>query len=106
MQTQLWVLIALIALLGIWVYFQSRRKTWYKVTLANNEERLLYRDLQVRFWRASDKYVRFKNEQGLEVTFPSQGHWVLQWEEVPLAKLNEVRESMRKRAQELAGAQQ
>lgn len=86
-----WILIGLIVLIGVGITLQSRKKKWYKVYLANNDVLLLYRDIRERWWRTSDRYMRFKDEFGREITFPSNAHWVLMWEEVDEEELDIVR---------------
>jgi len=88
------VLLVLIVALGAIVIMGSRKRKWYKVYLANDEVRLLYRDLNERWWRTSDRYMRFKDENGNEVTFPSGAHWVIMWEEVIKEDLEKVREDI------------
>lgn len=98
-------LIALVAIVvvAIWVTIGSRKKRWYKVFLANNEVMLLYRDLNERWWRTSDRYMRFKDEFGREVTFPAEAHWIIRMEEVPDAEVSAVREQLyQMRERELA----
>lgn len=85
--------ILIIALIG-WVTIGSNKRRWYKVYLANNDVKLLYRDLNERWWRTSDRYMRFKDERGQEVTFPSNAHWVIMWESVSEAELPKVREEI------------
>lgn len=91
-----YVIIGLIVLLGVWITFGSRKKRWYKVYLANNDIMLLQRDIKERWWRTSDRYLRFVNEQGHEITFPSNAHWVLMWEEVPDSEIDIVRDEIRR----------
>lgn len=86
-----WILIGIILLIGVWIIFQSRKRKWYKVYLANNDVLLLYRDIKERWWRTSDRYMRFKDEFGREITFPSNAHWVLMWEEVDPDEVEIVR---------------
>ncbi len=89
------VLVLLIAVLGVWVMAGSKRVRWYKVYLANNDVLLLRRDLNERFWRTSDRYMRFKDEFGKEITFPSNAHWVLMWQEVPKNEIEIVKQEIR-----------
>lgn len=84
-------IIALIIILAIWVSVGSKKRTWYIVYLANNDVKLLCRDLNERWWRTSDRYMRFKDESGKEITFPSNAHWVLMWEAVPKDGLDAAR---------------
>lgn len=97
-----YVVIGLIFALGIWVTFGSRKKKWYKVYLANNDVLLLQRDLKERWWRTSERYMRFVNEEGKEVTFPANAHWILMWEEVPEVELDIVREEIRRMKETMA----
>lgn len=90
------ILLVVVAVVAIWVVIGSRRKKWYKVYLANNSVLLLYRDINERWWRTSDRYMRFKDQYGREVTFPSEAHWVLFWEEVPSGELDVAREEIRR----------
>lgn len=99
-----YVLIGLIILLGIWVMFGSRKKKWYKVYLANNDVMLLQRNLRERWWRTSDRYMRFIDEKGKEITFPSNAHWVLFWEEIPNNELEVARHDIQMIKQKLADA--
>jgi hypothetical protein len=82
--------------LMLWVSFGSKKKKWFKVYLANNDVMLLYRDFNERVWRTSDRYMRFKDEYGREVTFPSNAHWILMWESVADDKVAEEKENIRK----------
>ena len=87
----------LIAIVAIWIIVGSKKRKWYKVLVANNEILLLYRDINERLWRTSDRYMRFKNEQNKEITFPSNAHWVLMWEEIPMSEISLVREEINRR---------
>jgi hypothetical protein len=89
------VAVVILALMA-WVSFGSKKKKWFKVYLANNDVMLLYRDLGERWWRTSDRYMRFKDEYGREVTFPSNAHWILMWESVADDKVETVKEEIRK----------
>lgn len=82
--------------LMIWVITGSKKRMWYKVYLANNDVMLLYRDLNIRWWRTSDKYLRFKKEDGEEITFNSNGHWILFWESVNIKNLNVARQEVQR----------
>ena len=96
-----YIIIGLIVALALWITFGSRRKKWYKVYTADNKIMLLQRDIKERWWRTSDRYMRFMDEWGKEWTFPSNAHWVLYWVEVPENELETVRdEIMRIRQQE------
>ena len=95
------ILAVLVLSLIIWVITGSKKKIWYKVYMANNDVMLLYRDLNERWWRTSDRYMRFKTEQGVEITFPSNAHWVLFWEAIPEGTLDVAREEV-KRAKDSA----
>ena len=97
-----WILIGFIALLGLWVIIGSRKKRCYLVYLANNDILLLWRDLNERWWRTNDRYLRFKNEEGKEITFPSNAHWVLMWEEVPNNEISLAREKIQNMKEKLA----
>ena len=91
------LVIAAVIIVGVAIYITvgSKKRKWYKVTLANNDVMLLYRDLNERWWKTNDRYMRFVNEYGKEVTFPSAAHWILMWEEIPSTELNRVREEIR-----------
>ena len=93
---------ALIVGLIVWVIYGSKKRQWYKVYMANNDVMLLYRDLNERWWRTSDRYLRFKNEQGDEVTFPTNGHWVLMMESVRPDQVNNARMEIQKIKEKLA----
>ncbi len=72
-----YILIGLIVLIGIWVYVGSKKIKWYLVYLANGDVMLLCRNLNERWWRSNGTYLRFKDERGDEVTFLTQGHWIM-----------------------------
>ena len=93
---------ALVVALSAWVILGSHKKQWYKVYLANNDVMLLCRDMNERWWRTSDRYMRFKNEMGVEVTFPSNAHWILMWEAVPDSQVEKVRTDIYRMKQNLA----
>ena len=97
-----WIIIGFIVLLGLWIVIGSRKKRWYKVYLANNDVLLLKRDMNERWWRTNDRYLRFKNEDGKEITFPSNAHWVLMWEEIPDSELSLAREEIQRMKEKLA----
>ncbi len=96
------IMAVMIVAVGTWIIIGSKRRRWYKVYLANNEILLLYRDFKERWWRTSDRYMRFKDEHGREVTFPSNAHWVLMWEDVRKDEIDVVRDELRRRKEELA----
>lgn len=96
------IMAAMIVGVGVWIIVGSKRRRWYKVYLANNEILLLYRDFKERWWRTSDRYMRFKDEHGKEITFPSNAHWVLMWEEIHKNEVNLVSEELQRRKKELA----
>lgn len=89
-----YVLLGLIVLLALWVIFSSKKVKWYKVYLANNDVMLLKRDLRERWWRTSDRYMRFKDDHGNEITFPGGAHWILMMEEVPDGQVELAREEI------------
>lgn len=102
-----YILIGLIVILGLWITLSSRKKRWYKVYRAREDEYgmnlvLLYRDIRERWWRTSDRYMRFKDEQGREVTFPDSAHWALWWIEVLPEELDVVRDEIRRMKEKLA----
>jgi hypothetical protein len=98
-----WVLIGIIVITLAWISFGSRKKRWYKVYLANNDVMLLQRDLKERWWRTSDRYLRFVDEFGREHTFPTNGHgWILYWVEVPNKELSIVKEEIKRIKEERA----
>ena len=90
-----YVLIGLIITVGVWIFVGSKKVRWYKVYLASKDVMLLGRNLRERWWRTSDRYMRFIKETGEEITFPSQAHWILFWEEVPNGMLDKAREEIR-----------
>ena len=92
----------IILIVGAWTIIGSRKKKWYKVYMANNDVRLLCRDLNERWWRTSDRYLRFKDEHGREITFPSNGHWVLMWEEIPDELIEFTKEEIKRIKESLA----
>ena len=77
--------------LFFYIFTNSKKKRWYKVTLANQNVMLLSRDIGDRWWRSNSYWLRFKKEDGTEVSFSSGGHWVLMLEEVSESKLQDVR---------------
>lgn len=94
------LLILFIIIIGIWIIVESRKKTWYKVYQADNNVRLLYRDFNSRMWRTSDRYMRFKDEWGHEVTYPSGAHWVIMWEEIKPEELEVAKDEIRRMKEE------
>jgi len=89
-------IIALIAIVGvaIWIFFGSKKRQWYKVYLADNRVYLLYRDMNERWWRTNDRYLRFKDEQNREYTFPSSAHWILMMVAVKETELESARQEV------------
>jgi hypothetical protein len=77
--------------LFLFILANSKKKRWYKVTLANQTIMLLSRDIGDRWWRSNTYWLRFKKEDGTEVSFSSGGHWVLMLEEVSESRLQDVR---------------
>ena len=65
-------------------------RKWYKVYLANNDVRLMSRGWGER-WRSNDKCIRFRDDNGHEVTFPAAAHWVLFWEHIAEDEVSLVR---------------
>lgn len=97
------VLLGVIVITAVWIFLGSRKKQWYKVYQADGVILLLYRDLNERWWRTNDRYMRFKDKSGREVTFPSAAHWIIRWEEVVDNEVAMVEgEIYRMREQELA----
>lgn len=96
-----YALMAVVVGMLIWVTIGSSKKTWYKVYLANGDILLLQRDLKERWWRTSERYMRFKDERGREITFYSGGHWVLMTEEVPIKELENVKAEIRQHREEI-----
>lgn len=92
----LYFILGSIVILAIWVTLGSRKKTWYKVYLANNDVMLLCRDMNNRWWRSNGTYLRFTTEQGVEITFPANAHWILMMEEVPIDQLDVARADIRR----------
>ena len=78
-----WVIIiaAMLVVLVVYSSLSTGKKKWYKVFLTNNDVMLLYRDFSERWWRTNDRYLRFKNEEGKEVSFLDDGRWILFMEE-------------------------
>ena len=74
-------------------------RKWYKVYLANNDVRLMSRGWGER-WRSSDKYPRFRDDNGHEVTFPAEAHWVLFWERISNEEIIQVREELARMREE------
>ena len=70
--------------------------------LANNDIMLLQRDLKERWWRTSDRYMRFVDEFGREYTFPANAHWILFWVEVLEGQLEEAKLELQQEKKELA----
>jgi hypothetical protein len=66
------------------------------VYLANSDVMLLYRDLNERWWRTSERYMRFKKESGEEITFPSNAHWILMWESIPEGGLDTAKSKVQR----------
>jgi hypothetical protein len=97
-----WVIIGIIGVILLWISFGSRKKKWYKVYLANNDVMLLQRNLKERWWRTSDRYLRFVDEFGKEWTFPSNAHWILMWVEVPDKEISIVKEEIKRIKEERA----
>lgn len=91
-----------ILFLAIWIIRESRCVKWYKVYMANDDVKLLKRDFKERMWRTSDRYMRFKDEYGREVTFPAGAHWILMWEEVDSGELDIVREQIKRMKEDMA----
>lgn len=79
--------------------FSGRKKAWYKVYLANNDVRLMYRSWRER-WRSTDKSARFRGDNGNEITFPAEAHWILMYERIPDSQVELVRLELMKLAQE------
>ena len=92
----------LLLALAIWIIYGSKKRQWYKVYLANNDVLLLYRDMNERWWRTSDRYLRFKDEKGSEITFPTNGHWVLMWEAIPLDRVEITKQEIKRMKENLA----
>lgn len=57
---------------------------------------LLYRDMNERLWRTNGTYLRFKDELNNEVTFMSNGHWVLKMISVPVSQLELARAEVKR----------
>ena len=101
-----YILIGLIVLLALWITFSSRKKKWYKVHLASGDVMLLQRDLRERWWRTSERYMRFMDEYGKEVTFPSGAHWILMWVEVPDGEVEITKEEIKRMKEQLVKEKQ
>ncbi len=98
-----WIAVAIIVGLGIWMFIGGNKKQWYIVYLANNDVELLMRDASTRWWRSSDNYLRFKNEDGEEETYVDKGRWIIKMVAVPAngldaarKKVQDIKESQRK----------
>jgi hypothetical protein len=94
-----------VVLMFAWLYLGSRKKRWYRVYIANNDVMLLSRDLNERWWRTSDRYLRFKDEFGREITFSSNAHWILYWVEVPDNELEATKIEIKRIKEAIANRQ-
>jgi len=75
-------------------------KKWYKLYLANNDIILAYRTWRER-WGSNDKYPKFRrDDNGRLVTFPSEAHWVLFWEQISKDEVGIVRDEIRRMREE------
>ena len=76
-----WITLGVVAICVIlmWTVGSRRKRSWYKVYMANNDIRLMSRGWGER-WRSNDKFPRFSDDNGHEFTFPEGAHWVLFWE--------------------------
>jgi len=77
----LW-LVGAIILAVIVMLIQSRRKRWYKVYMANNDVRLLYKTTTDWWFREGGGKLVFRDNDGRVWVFPSRGHWILMYMEV------------------------
>jgi len=91
-------LIVIVVIIGIWTFFNSRNRRWYKVERANNSIMLLYRT-GIDYFRSNQQVLRFRNEQGHEVVL--HWHWVLSLEEVPKGEVETVRDEIRRMQEEM-----
>ncbi len=98
------IIIACVIALGVWVTVGSKKKQWYLVYLANNDVLLLCRDLDTRWWRSNGFYLRFKDEQGNEVSFPSQAHWIIKMVSVAQNNLEWAKTEVKRIAESQAKA--
>jgi len=99
-------LLALWIALGVFLFslvvfgiIVRRKRSWYKVYLTNNDIRLMSRGWDER-WRSNDKYPRFRDDDGNEVTFPESGHWIMFWERIPDWAVERVRKELAMREEE------
>jgi len=75
-------------------------KKWYKIYLANNDVILAYRTWRER-WLSKDKFPKFRRDDNNRlVTFPSDAHWILCWEQIPTDEVRVVREEIRRAKEE------
>jgi hypothetical protein len=98
MVTGMSLLLSLALSLGLfWVvsFFIRRKRRWYKINLASNDVIFAYRTSRER-WMSNDKYPKFRlDDNGHLITFPSEAHWILMWEQIPDAEVNMVRQQIR-----------
>ena len=85
--------LSFLGLVLVWFLFSMRTKRWYKVFLANNEVILTCRTWKER-WQSGGKFMQFKDDNGRIVTFPSDAHWILMWEQIPDAEVAAVRQQI------------
>jgi len=75
-------------------------KKWYKIYLANNDVILAYRTWRER-WLSKDKFPKFRRDDNNRlVTFPSDAHWILCWEQILADEVGIVREEIRRAKEE------
>ncbi len=82
----------------VWVAISvglNMKKRWYKVYLANNDVRLMYRTFRERWW-SNEKVAKFMDDNGHEISFPSEAHWVLFWEYIPDDQVRSARAEIAK----------
>lgn len=82
-----------VVLVALWAMLSTRKTRWYKVYLANNHVKLMYRTSRER-WGVSEKYVKFNDDNGHQITFPSEAHWILFWEQIPDHEVGMVRQQL------------
>jgi len=78
-----------------WVLLRARVKRWYKIYRADNDIMLVYRGWSERVG-SSDKNQKFRRDDNDHlITFPSEAHWILAWEQIPNEEVDIVRQQLR-----------
>ncbi|MCJ7655160.1 MAG: hypothetical protein MUO97_07695 [Dehalococcoidia bacterium] len=86
--------IVFLGLVVVWLLLSMRVKRWYKVYLANNDVILACRTWRERWW-SGGKFMQFREDSGRLITFPSDAHWILMWEQIPDNEVELVRQQIR-----------